>query len=137
MSSDFSFTLKRVKVLDAEIAYVDTTPEHEQHQQPVILFIHSNPTSSYLWRNSIPHVCGQARCLAPDLIGMGASDKLPHLAYRFIEHALYLDAFCAAIIPSDQKVILVLHDWDPHWGLIGHVVTRLVWRAWPLWNSFH
>jgi len=120
ISSDFPFTLQRVKILDAEMAYVDTAPKQNLHQEPLLLFLHGNPTSSYLWRNVIPHVSSRARCLAPDLIGMGASDKLPHLAYRFIEHALYLDEFCAAVIPSDQKVILVLHDWGSalgfHWA---------------------
>lgn len=120
ISSDFLFTLQRVKILDAEMAYIDTAPTQSSHQQPVVLFLHGNPTSSYLWRNIIPYVSNRARCVAPDLIGMGASEKLPHLTYRFIEHALYLDEFCAAVIPRDQTVILVLHDWGSalgfHWA---------------------
>lgn len=120
ISPDFPFTLKRVRIYDVEMAYVDTAPTHNTHQQPVMLFLHGNPTSSYLWRNIIPHVSGRTRCLAPDLIGMGGSDKLPHLAYRFIEHAHYLDEFCAAVIPSEQNVILVVHDWGSalgfHWA---------------------
>ena len=120
ISPDFPFTLQRVKILDAEMAYVDTASTQDSHQQPVMLFLHGNPTSSYLWRNIIPHVSSQARCIAPDLIGMGASDKLPHLAYRFIEHALYLDEFIAAVIPTEQEVILVVHDWGSglgfHWA---------------------
>jgi len=102
------------------MAYVDTAPKQNLHREPLLLLLQGNPISSYLWRNVIPHVSSRARCLAPDLIGMGASDKLPLLAYRFIEHALYLDEFCAAVIPSDQKVILVLHDWGSalgfHWA---------------------
>lgn len=120
ISPDFPFTLQRVKVLDAEMAYVDTAPKQPSQTKPVILFLHGNPTSSYLWRNIIPHVSNQTRCIAPDLIGMGASDKLPHLAYRFIEHALYLDEFIAAVIPRTQPVVLVVHDWGSalgfHWA---------------------
>ncbi|MCJ1453932.1 hypothetical protein MMC28_004281 [Mycoblastus sanguinarius] len=120
ISPDFPFTLQRVKILDAEMTYIDTAPTQNSQQQPVMLFLHGNPTSSYLWRNIIPHVSSRTRCIAPDLIGMGASDKLPHLTYRFIEHALYLDEFCAAVIPSNQTVILVLHDWGSalgfHWA---------------------
>ncbi len=122
ISSDFPFILHRVKVLDAEMAYVDTAPtkHYKQQQLPVMVFLHGNPTSSYLWRNVIPHDSSQTRCVAPDLIGMGASDKLPHLSYRFIEHALYLDEFIADVIPKDQTVVLVLHDWGSglgfHWA---------------------
>ena len=120
ISPNFPFTLHRVKIFDAEMAYVDTGPTQSSQQQPVVLFLHGNPTSSYLWRNIIPYVSNQTRCIAPDLIGMGASDKLPHLTYRFIEHALYLDEFCAAVIPRNQPVVLVLHDWGSalgfHWA---------------------
>lgn len=120
ISPDFPFTLHRVKVYDAEMAYVDTAPEQPSQKEPVMLFLHGNPTSSYLWRNIIPHVSSHTRCIAPDLIGMGASDKLPHLAYRFIEHAHYLDEFIAAVIPRTQPVILVIHDWGSllgfHWA---------------------
>ena len=114
----FPFTLQRIKVLDAEMAYVDTAPaETSPQQQPVMLFLHGNPTSSYLWRNIIPHISSKTRCIAPDLVGMGASEKLPHLSYRFVEHALYLDEFIADVIPNNQKVILVVHDWGSALGL--------------------
>ena len=120
ISPNFPFILHRVKIYDAEIAYVDTAPTQTAQERPVLLFLHGNPTSSYVWRNIIPHVSGLTRCIAPDLIGMGASDKLPHLAYRFVEHANYIDDFCATVIPSSQKVILVLHDWGSglgfHWA---------------------
>ena len=120
ISPDFPFDLQRVKVYDAEMAYIDTAPKPTSQTDPVMLFLHGNPTSSYLWRNIIPHVSNQARCIAPDLIGMGASDKPPHLPYRFIEHVLYLDEFIATVIPRTQPVILVVHDWGSalgfHWA---------------------
>src|ERR1700683_4154271 len=80
----------------------------------VLVFLHGNPTSSYLWRNVIPHVAGQARRLAPALIGMGASGK-PGIAYRFADHARYLDAWFDAL--GLDQVILVGHDWGGALGL--------------------
>jgi haloalkane dehalogenase len=71
----------RARVLDSEIAYVDTGAGN-----PVI-FLHGNPTSSYLWRNVIPPVAQRHRCLTPDLIGMGDSGRNPAGAYRFRDHA--------------------------------------------------
>ena len=128
ISPDFPFTLQRIKVLDAEMAYVDTAPaKHFQQHQPVMLFLHGNPTSSYLYRNIIPHISGRMRCIAPDLIGMGASDKLPQMSYRFIEHALYLDEFIADVIPRDQTVILVVHDWGSALGF--HWARRNAYRV--------
>ena len=117
ISADFPFTLHRIKTLDAEMAYVDTAPGRTSEQDPVLVFLHGNPTSSYLWRNIIPYASNQARCIAPDLIGMGASEKLHHLVYRFVEHALYLDEFIAGVIPRTQPVILVVHDWGSALGL--------------------
>src|SRR5262249_43640956 len=81
----------RVPVLASAMAYVDVG-----RGDPVV-FLHGNPTSSYLWRNVIPHVAGRARCLAPDLIGMGASGKAPAGSYRFADHARYLDAWFGAL----------------------------------------
>lgn len=75
--------------------------------QPVV-FLHGNPTSSYVWRDVLPHVAGQARALAPDLIGMGASGK-PDIGYRYADHARYLDAwFAARHLPP---AVLVGYDW--------------------------
>ncbi len=75
--------------------------------QPVV-FVHGNPTSSYVWRDVIPDVAGQARALAPDLIGMGESGK-PDIAYRYADHARYLDAwFAARDLPP---AVLVGYDW--------------------------
>ena len=78
-----------------------------------ILFLHGNPTSSYLWRNIMPHLEGLGRCIAPDLIGMGDSEKLDDPgpgSYGFVEHRRYLDDLLAAIGVS-ENVTLVIHDW--------------------------
>ncbi len=82
-----------------------------------VVFLHGNPTSSYLWRNVIPHVSDLGRCLAPDLVGMGRSGPAP--AYRFTDHARHLDAWFDAMgLTTD--VTLVLHDWGSalgfHWA---------------------
>src|SRR5262245_48124847 len=74
---------KRVVLLDTEISYVDVG-----HGDPIV-FLHGNPTSSYIWRNIIPCVNDHHRCLAPDLVGMGQSGKSPTEAYRFIDQARY------------------------------------------------
>jgi haloalkane dehalogenase len=130
---------KRVRALDSEMAYVDTGSGN-----PVV-FLHGNPTSSYLWRNVIPHVQGVARCLAPDLIGMGSSGKAPAGSYRFVDHARYLDAWFEAV-GLDRDVTLVGHDWGSalafHWahrhpdrvaGLIymEAIVRPVTWDEWP------
>lgn len=109
MSSNSLEPAKRyVQVLDSRMAYVEAG-----HGDPV-LFLHGNPTSSFLWRNVIPHVEGLARCIAPDLIGMGDSQKLPVERgpgrYRFAEHARYLDALYETIGVT-ENVILVCVDW--------------------------
>ena len=80
-----------------------------------IVFLHGNPTSSYLWRNIIPHVAGLGRCLAPDLVGMGDSACAPDGSYRFRDHARYLDAWFEALELRDS-VILVVHDWGSALG---------------------
>ncbi len=72
---------QRVAVLDSEMAYIDTGGEGD-----AVVFLHGNPTSSYLWRNIIPHVQPLARCLAPDLIGMGASGNSGDGSFRFVDH---------------------------------------------------
>jgi haloalkane dehalogenase len=100
---------RRVRVLDSEISYVDTG-----HGDPIV-FLHGNPTSSYLWRNVIPHVSGLGRCLAPDLVGMGRSGKSPREAYRFSDHAAYLDAWFEALNLT-RNVTLVVHDWGSALG---------------------
>src|SRR5258708_33483123 len=95
--------MSTVKVLDSHIAYADSGAG-----EPTVLFVHGNPTSSHLWRNVTPHVAGQARTVAPDLIVMGDSGK-PDIAYRFVDQARYLDAFIEAL--ELQEVVLVGHDW--------------------------
>jgi len=82
-----------------------------------LVFLHGNPTSSYLWRNIIGPLSTRHRCIAPDLVGMGDSDKLvggPG-SYSFFEHRGYLDAFMELVVP-DEKVTLVLHDWGSALG---------------------
>lgn len=100
---------RRVPVLDTEMSYVDTGDGDP------IIFLHGNPTSSYLWRNIIPHVADLGRCLAPDLIGMGQSGKSPRSAYRFTDHADYLDAWFEAL-GLTKSVTLVVHDWGSALG---------------------
>ncbi len=78
-----------------------------------IIFQHGNPTSSYLWRNVMPHLQDQGRCIALDLIGMGDSDKLPNAGpdrYTLAEHIEYFDAAMTQLGVTD-KVTLVIHDW--------------------------
>jgi haloalkane dehalogenase len=103
---------QRRKVLDREMAYV------EVGQGDPIVFLHGNPTSSFLWRNVIPHLEPFGRCIAPDLIGMGDSDKLPNSgpgSYRFIEQRRYLDALLEAL-DVRKRVTLVIHDWGSGLG---------------------
>jgi haloalkane dehalogenase len=100
---------KRVSVLDTDISYVDTGTGDP------IVFLHGNPTSSYLWRNIIPYVSGLGRCLAPDLIGMGQSGKSPTQAYRFVDHSRYLDAWFDEL-GLNSDVTLVVHDWGSALG---------------------
>ncbi len=101
---------RRVSVLDSAMRYADTGQGSAGQNGPVAVFLHGNPTSSYLWRNVIPHVARLARCLAPDLIGMGASGKNPAGRYTFADHARYLDAWFGAVLPR-ENVVLVVHDW--------------------------
>jgi haloalkane dehalogenase len=104
---------KRIGVEDSEMSYVDTGGDG-----PIALFLHGNPTSSYLWRNVIKEVAPVARCLAPDLIGMGDSGESSS-GYRFVDHRRYLDAWFDAVV-GDQPVFLVVHDWGSglgfHWA---------------------
>jgi len=102
ISADFPFESHFVEVLGSRMHYVD-----EGEGEP-ILFIHGNPTSSYLWRNVIPYVTDDYRAIAVDLIGMGKSDK-PDIAYTYQDHKRYLDAFIEALGLHD--LTLVIHDW--------------------------
>src|SRR5712691_6981976 len=99
-------------VLGRRMAYV------EVGDGDPIVFLHGNPTSSYLWRNVIPHLARRGRCLAPDLIGMGDSDKLEPSGpdrYRFVEHRRHLDALLEAL-DVRPRVTLVVHDWGSALG---------------------
>src|SRR5215813_8337106 len=105
-AADF-YERRRVPVLDSFMAYVEVGVG-----DPIVL-LHGNPTSSYLWRNVIPHLSSLGRCIAPDLIGMGDSDKLPEsgpTSYTFVEHCSYLDALLDQIGVA-QRVRFVIHDW--------------------------
>jgi haloalkane dehalogenase len=114
-----------------------------------IIFLHGNPTSSYLWRNIIPHVDGLGHVVAPDLIGMGDSDKLEPSGpdrYTFVEHRSYLDHLLEQVIGDAGNVILIVHDWgsalgfdwaNRHRGRIKGIcymeaiVMPLGWDDWP------
>lgn len=106
-------TKKTVDVLDARMAY------HERGEGAAVLFLHGNPTSSYLWRDVLPPLEGHGRLIVPDLIGMGDSAKLPDPgpdAYRFATHRKYLWAFIDAVIGPTQSIVLVVHDWGSALG---------------------
>lgn len=107
---------KAINVKGKSMSYVD-----EGEGDPIV-FLHGNPTSSYLWRNVMPHLMGRGRLIAPDLIGMGDSDKLDDSGperYDFFEHRDYLDGFLAGV-GVRENVMLVVHDWGSalgfHWA---------------------
>lgn len=139
ISATDPYERRRVPVIDSEMATVDTGTGAP------IVFLHGNPTSSYLWRNVIPHVEKLGRCLAPDLIGMGGSGKAPGGSYRFADHARYLDAWFDALGLS-ENVTLVAHDWGSalafHWAhrhpdrvkgvvYMEAIVRPVTWEEWP------
>jgi len=104
---------KTVDVLGARMAY------HERGEGAPVLFLHGNPTSSYLWRDVIPELDGLGRLIAPDLIGMGDSAKLPNPGpdtYRFTTHRDYLGGFIDAVIGPTESLVLVVHDWGSALG---------------------
>ena len=100
---------QRVRVAGTEMSYIEVGTGDP------IVFLHGNPTSSYLWRNIIPHVSDLGRCLAPDLVGMGRSGPSPTGTYRFADHAACLDAWFEAL-GITSNVTLVLHDWGSALG---------------------
>jgi len=116
---------------------------------PIVL-LHGNPTSSYLWRNVIPHLEGLGRCIAPDLIGMGDSEKLPDSGpdrYRFVEHREYLDGLLDAMgVSKASNITFVIHDWGSALGFdwanrhreqvkgiayMEAIVRPMTWQEWP------
>jgi len=138
------FPKNHVTVAGKRMAYVELG-----EGEPVFLFLHGNPTSSYLWRNVMPEVAGIGRCIAPDLIGMGDSDKLDDpgpLTYRFATHRDFLWGFIDAVIGPERPVVLVAHDWGSALGFdwanqhrervlgiayMEAIVRPLSWAEWP------
>ena len=133
---------KKAEILGSQMAYID-----EGSGDPIV-FLHGNPTSSYLWRNVMPHLEGQGRIIAPDLIGMGDSDKLPDSGpdrYTFVEHRRYLDALLETL-DVHERVTFVIHDWGSALGFdwanrhrdatqgiayMEGIVRPLDWDEWP------
>ena len=133
---------KFVEVLGKKMAY------HEIGEGDPIVFQHGNPTSSYLWRNIIPHLENQGRCIAIDLIGMGDSEKLEDQGentYSYHVQKRYFDA-CLKELNIDNNVIFVIHDWGSslgfNWSFVNQnsvkgicymeaIVQNLIWDSWP------
>jgi len=131
-----------VEVKGKKMAYV------EMGKGDPIVFQHGNPTSSYLWRNIMPHLAEHGRCIAVDLMGMGDSDKLDNSgpdSYRYVEHREYLFAAWEALGVSD-RVTLVIHDWGSALGFdwaqqhpdavlgiayMEAIVEPITWDVWP------
>jgi haloalkane dehalogenase len=130
---------QKVAVLDSEMAYVDVGTGDP------IVFLHGNPTSSYLWRNIIPYCENLGRCLAPDLIGMGQSGSNPAGSYRFVDHYRYLEAWLEAVGVT-ENVVFIIHDWGSALGFnwaynhpqqvqgvayMEAIVRPVTWDEWP------
>ncbi len=142
ISPEDPFPRRRVTVRGTDMAYVDVG------EGDPIVFLHGNPTSSYLWRNVIPHVRHLGRCIAPDLVGMGESGKLPSPqrgTYDFSTHSAHLAGFLEAV-GVERRVTLVLHDWGSGLGFdwarhhpeavrglafTEAIVSPLTWADWP------
>ncbi len=142
ISADARDQKRRATVNGHAMAYV------EAGSGDPIVFLHGNPTSSYLWRNVMPHLEGLGRCIAPDLIGMGDSDKLEPSGpdrYTLAEHQRFLDGFLDAVGATDE-VVFVVHDWGSALGFdwsfrhpdrvrglayMEAVVMPLTWDDWP------
>ena len=131
--------LPRINVLDSTMAY----REAGDRQAPVALFLHGNPTSSYIWRNIIPLVAPVAHCIAPDLIGFGQSGK-PDIEYRFSDHVRYLDAFLdragivsAFVIAQDWGSALAFYLAARRREFIRGLAFMEFIRPMPSWNDFH
>ena len=137
ISPAFPFESKFIGVEGSNMHYV------EDGDGDPILFLHGQPTSSYLWRNIIPHLTGSGRCIAPDLIGFGKSDK-PDLEYRFFDHVKYAEGFIAAL--DLRNITLVVHDWGSGLGfhyamrnepnIKGMVMMEAIVAPIPSWDDF-
>ena len=143
ISATFPYQKKRISILGRQMAYV------EVGSGDPIVFLHGNPTSSYLWRNIIPYLQELGHCLVPDLIGMGDSEKLPDsgpASYTFVEHRRYLDALLAEL-GVNERVTLVIHDWGGALGFdwanrhrgalkgIAYMETIVRSRLWTDWAN--
>tara|TARA_Y100000589_G_C27109689_1_gene611673 strand:- start:429 stop:1286 length:858 start_codon:yes stop_codon:yes gene_type:complete len=133
---------KAIRVDGKKIAYVD------EGKGQTLFFIHGNPTSSYLWRNIINHLKLNFRCIAPDLIGMGDSEKLDNISlesYSFFEHKEWLNKFIKKI-NLEEKIYFIVHDWGSALGFdftrenkemvsgiayMEAIVCPLTWNDWP------
>ncbi len=142
ISSAQPYPKKFARVNAKQMAYVETGSGYP------IVFLHGNPTSSYLWRNIIPYAEKFGRCIAPDLIGMGDSDKLDNSGpgrYRFIEHREYLDELLS-VLGVRERVTFVIHDWGSALGFdwanrhresmrgvayMEAIVHPMLWEDWP------
>lgn len=139
MTALADIALPQINVLDSTMAY----REAGDREAPVALFLHGNPTSSYIWRDILPLVSRVAHCIAPDLIGFGQSGK-PEIEYRFADHVRYLDAFLEDA--GITSAFVVAHDWGS--GLAFELAARrpefirgLAFmefiRPMPTWSDFH
>jgi len=131
--------LPQLEVLDSTIAY----REAGDSRAPVVLFLHGNPTSSYIWRNILPLVAPVAHCIAPDLIGFGQSGK-PDIDYRFVDHVRYLDAFLertgitsAFVVAQDWGSALAFHLAARKPDFIRGLAFMEFIRPMPAWSDFH
>ena len=142
ISPEQRYEKKRIEVQGRSMAYV------EVGEGEPIVFLHGNPTSSFLWRNIMPHTEGLGRLIAPDLIGMGDSDKLEDSGpdrYRFVEHRAFLDGLLEALGVS-REVTFVVHDWGSALGFdwanrhrdqvkgiayMEGIVCPVTWDDWP------
>lgn len=142
MTSDTAPRKRTVDVLGKRMAYV------EMGRGDPVVFLHGNPTSSYLWRNVMPHVAPFGRCIALDLIGMGDSGKLDDPGpgrYRFVEHRAFLDGALDAL-GAASNVVWVAHDWGSALAFdranrlrgatrgiayMEALVRPLTWAEWP------
>lgn len=142
VSSAVRYDKKQLEVNGKNMSYI------EEGRGDPIVFLHGNPTSSYLWRNIIPYLTNQGRCIAPDLIGMGDSDKLSPVgadSYRFVEHREYLDGLLD-LLGVKENIVFVIHDWGSALGFdwanrnrgstqgvayMEAIVKAMSWDEWP------
>jgi len=129
---------REIPVLGSTMSYVEAGSAG-----PTVLFLHGNPTSSYIWRHIIPHVAPLAHCIAPDLIGYGQSGK-PDIAYRFTDQVRYLDAFIAEL--GLGRMVIVAQDWGTALAfhhascnpsdMIGLAFMEFI-QPFASWDAFH